>query len=52
MWGGGGGAVHFRPDSKSGEGGGAVHLRPNTKTRGVLSGTSGPMQRAGREGAI
>ena len=36
--GGGGVAVHLRPDTKSGGGGGgegcAVHLRPNTKSRG------------------
>ena len=49
--GGGGGAVRFRPDTKSG-GGGAVHLRPDTKSEvgggGVLSGASGPIQKAGK----
>ena len=42
--GGGGGAVHLRPDTKSGRGGGGGG-------GGVLSGASGPMQKAGR-GAI
>ena len=49
MQGGGGGVLStLGPTRKAGGGGGAVHLRPNTKTRWVLYGASGPMQRAGR----
>ena len=47
--GGGGVGDCFRSDTKSGGRGDAAHVRPDTKSGGsVMSGASGPIQKAGR----